>query len=97
MIRIIITILVYCFVGWLLCDINPYKYYTWYSGIWHGLFSFLTYCAVGSVMLYIKQMITAVHTMCGGGLPPSGVVLGSSLVAVIDEIIDNIYAFQEER
>lgn len=60
-------------------------------------FSFLTYCAVGSVMLYIKQMITAVHTMCGGGLQPSGVVLGSSLVAVIDEIIDNIYVFQQKR
>jgi len=38
MIRIIITILVYCFVGWVFCDINPEKYYTWYSGIWHGLF-----------------------------------------------------------
>lgn len=38
MIRIIITILVYCFVGWFFCDINPEKYYTWYSGIWHGLF-----------------------------------------------------------
>lgn len=25
-------------VGWLLCDINVAKEYTWYSGIWHGLF-----------------------------------------------------------
>ena len=37
-IRIIITILVYCLLGWLLCDIEPSKEYSWYSGIWHGLF-----------------------------------------------------------
>ena len=36
--RILITILVYCFLGWLLCDIDPDKEYTWYSGIWHGMF-----------------------------------------------------------
>ncbi|RHR94369.1 hypothetical protein DWW23_19365 [Parabacteroides sp. AF14-59] len=27
-----------CFIGWLLCDIEPYEKYSWYSGIWHGLF-----------------------------------------------------------
>ncbi len=37
-IRILITILTYCFLGWLLCDIAPEQEYTWYSGIWHGLF-----------------------------------------------------------
>ena len=26
------------FLGWLLCDIEPDTEYTWYSGIWHGLF-----------------------------------------------------------
>ena len=36
--RFLITVLVYCFFGWLLCDIVPGKEYTWYSGIWHGLF-----------------------------------------------------------
>lgn len=36
--RIILTILVYSFFGWLLCDISPDTEYTWYSGIWHGLF-----------------------------------------------------------
>lgn len=25
-------------IGWWLCDIDPEKSYTWYSGIWHGLF-----------------------------------------------------------
>ena len=38
MIRILIAILVYSFLGWLLCDINPHETYSWYSGIWHGLF-----------------------------------------------------------
>ncbi len=41
-IRIAENLLVYVFLGWLLCDIdpnpNPNKEYTWYSGIWHGLF-----------------------------------------------------------
>lgn len=36
--RIVITILVYSFLGWLLCDINPNKEYGWLSGIWHGIF-----------------------------------------------------------
>lgn len=27
-----------CFVGWLLCDIEVGKAYSWYSGIWHGIF-----------------------------------------------------------
>ena len=36
--RIVLTILVYCIVGWLFCDIDPVKEYTWYSGIWHGMF-----------------------------------------------------------
>jgi hypothetical protein len=36
--RILITILVYSFLGWLLCDIDAYTEYTWYSGIWHGMF-----------------------------------------------------------
>ena len=38
MTRILITILVYSFFGWLLCDIDPDKTYGWLSGIWHGLF-----------------------------------------------------------
>ena len=36
--RILITILVYSFFGWWLCDIEPRETYTWYSGIWHGCF-----------------------------------------------------------
>ena len=38
MLRLIITVLTYMFIGWLLCDIDPDKHYSWYSGIWHGLF-----------------------------------------------------------
>lgn len=37
-IRILIQVAVMCFIGWLLCDIEPYEKYSWYSGIWHGLF-----------------------------------------------------------
>lgn len=38
-IRYIVSyILVSCLVGWLLCNIDPDKTYTWYSGIWHGMF-----------------------------------------------------------
>lgn len=37
-IRILITIIVYGFLGWLLCDISPSKEYGWLAGIWHGLF-----------------------------------------------------------
>ena len=37
---ILFFILVSCFAGWLLCDIAPNETYTWYSGIWHGLFFF---------------------------------------------------------
>ena len=38
MIRIAITIIVYCFVGYLLCNIDCDKNCTQYSGIWYGLF-----------------------------------------------------------
>lgn len=34
----IIRILIYIFLGWLLCDIKPAEEYSWYSGIWHGTF-----------------------------------------------------------
>lgn len=35
---IILQVIILCFLGWLLCDIQPDKYYSWYYGIWHGLF-----------------------------------------------------------
>lgn len=38
MLRLVFKILIYVLLAWLLCDINPEKYYTWYYGIWHGLF-----------------------------------------------------------
>lgn len=36
--RIVITVIVYSLLGWLLCDIEPGETYSWYSGIWHGMF-----------------------------------------------------------
>lgn len=38
LVRLTIYILVSCFIGWLFCDIDPDESYTWYSGIWHGMF-----------------------------------------------------------
>ncbi len=35
---ILLTILIYCFIGWLFCDIEPGVEYGWLSGIWHGMF-----------------------------------------------------------
>lgn len=36
--RPLIYVLVSGLIGWLLCDIDVEKVYTWYSGIWHGFF-----------------------------------------------------------
>ena len=40
--RCIVALIVFyffsCFMGWYLCDINPNDTYSWYFGIWHGLF-----------------------------------------------------------
>ena len=34
----LIYILVSVLLGWLFCNIDPEECYSWYSGIWHGLF-----------------------------------------------------------
>jgi len=36
--RPLISILFAGLIGWLFCDINVEKEYTWYSGIWQGIF-----------------------------------------------------------
>ncbi len=36
--RLIFGIVIYVFLGWIICQIDAYESYTWYSGIWHGLF-----------------------------------------------------------
>ena len=38
MMRIVFFCLSCCLVGWLFCDIDPNETYTWFSGIWHGIF-----------------------------------------------------------
>lgn len=35
----IVILIIYCVIGWCFCDIDPVKEYSWYSGIWHGIFS----------------------------------------------------------
>lgn len=36
--RVVFFCLSACLVGWLLCDIDPNETYSWYSGVWHGMF-----------------------------------------------------------
>ncbi len=36
---ITISLLVMCILAWWLCNIDPDKTYTWYSGIWQGMFT----------------------------------------------------------
>lgn len=34
----LLVFIIVCFLSTVICDINPDVSYTWYSGIWHGLF-----------------------------------------------------------
>lgn len=55
----IIRILIFCLLGWLLCDIDPYKEYTWYSGIWHGMFFVINFIrSLFSDALYKAEFYT---------------------------------------
>lgn len=56
-----------CFMGWYLCDINPNDTYSWYSGIWHGLFLYLIGLEVGLGMPCIRLIIIQQGIMFGGG------------------------------
>lgn len=59
--RIFVFIFVSCFIGWLLCDIEPNKTYTWYSGIWHGMFfipNFIRSC-IGDALYKANEYTTA--------------------------------------
>lgn len=40
---LIIIIAIGCFFSGLVCDIDPTKTYSWYHGIWHGLFFILNF------------------------------------------------------
>lgn len=79
---IIITILIYCFVGWLFCDIDSEKTYSWYAGIWHGIFiipnfvrSLFTdalykaehYTIAYNVFYWISGIMSVLTTIFGGG------------------------------
>lgn len=37
-INLFISLAIYSCAAYYLCDINPEETYSWYSGIWHGLF-----------------------------------------------------------
>ena len=36
----IVAVAAYYFAAYFFCSINPNETYTWYSGIWHGIFWF---------------------------------------------------------
>lgn len=38
LLRLAFTIFISCLIAYFLCDIQSGIEYTWYSGIWHGLF-----------------------------------------------------------
>ena len=59
-IRFVISILVMCFLGWLLCDIDPSKDYSWYYGIWHGMF--LPFNFVRSILFDNVYWIAQYHS-----------------------------------
>lgn len=55
----IIRIIIYCLIGWLLCDIDPNKEYTWYSGIWHGMFFVINFIrSIFTDALYKAEIYT---------------------------------------
>lgn len=63
--RILITIGVYCVLGKLLCDIDPEKEYTWYSGIWHGLFFVANFVRSWFTdALYKAEIYTTGYNVC---------------------------------
>lgn len=77
----IIYLLVTLIMAWLLCDIDPSEHYSWYSGIWHGMFfipnlirSIFTdavfkahhYTAAYNVFWWIFTVQTSVATLLGG-------------------------------
>ena len=82
--RPLITIIVAGLIGWLLCDIDIEKEYTWYSGIWQGLFfvpNFIRhlvwdtpykaelYTTAYNVFYWIFSILSTLGYIFGGGRP----------------------------
>ena len=66
---IVLYILVSCLVGWLLCNIDPDKTYTWYSGIWHGMFFISNFIRSWFTdALYKAESYTAAYNVFCGSL-----------------------------
>lgn len=59
--RLILWCVIQAFIGWLFCDIDKHKYYTWYYGVWHGLFfvqNWLRSWFVDSALCKVKHYST---------------------------------------
>lgn len=64
MIWILIEILVYCLIGWLVCNIEPGKEYTWYSGIYHGIFFVINFIrSLFTDALYKAEIYTTAYNV----------------------------------
>lgn len=37
-IRVLFGTVIYILLGWVLCHVDQFESYTWYSGVWHGIF-----------------------------------------------------------
>ena len=80
----LVAILVAGLIGWLLCDIDVEKEYTWYSGIWQGIFfvpNFIRhlvwdtpykaeiYTTAYNVWYWIFSISSTIGYVFGGGRP----------------------------
>ncbi|MFC2412581.1 MAG: hypothetical protein ACFNQF_01020 [Bacteroides sp.] len=64
-VRVIIQGALLCLLGWLFCDINSFEVYSWYSGLWHGLFlpaNFVRHL-IWEDVLYIAPLHTVAYTV----------------------------------
>ena len=58
-------ILASCLAAWLFCDIDPNETYTWYSGIWHGVFSFPNFIlSLFTDALCKAELYTTTYNVC---------------------------------
>jgi len=83
-IRLIVNLCIYAFLAHLLCNINPEETYSWYSGIWHGIFFIPNYMfhdisadalykanfytTAYNIWWWICTIVSSVSFLSGGGL-----------------------------
>lgn len=62
--RLIIQLLLWMLISYWLCDINPNETYSWYSGIWHGMFFIPNFLrSLSSNALYKAEYYTTAYNI----------------------------------